>query len=242
MTDNTADITGIGWITSAGHWRGQDIRTAAVRDAMGKAMTGGKLPDIPLDGSYPHSRRMDTYSRLGMSAVSLALEDAGLSVWTDKRNIGIMASTEYGCLNTDFDYFDTVLPDGGIGASPGLFSYTLHSSFMGDVSIRFGLTGPAFVINECPAFSLTGVRLALNAVVCADAEKMLCGFCNPERPHALKDSRQVPAGAIFLVIEKMTAHGFSYGNLEQGRTGSITFNGETVNTLDDLVRQCLADR
>ncbi|MBI5592091.1 MAG: hypothetical protein HY881_16630 [Deltaproteobacteria bacterium] len=52
----------------------------------------------------------------GRSAIAHALQDSGLDAWTEKRNIGIITSTEYGCLNTDFDYFDTVLSDDGIGA------------------------------------------------------------------------------------------------------------------------------
>ena len=121
-----------------------------------------------------------------MTAIALALQDAGLDAWTEKRNIGIITSTEYGCLNTDFDYFDTVLPDAGIGASPGLFSYTLPSSFMGDVAIRFGLTGSSFVIHEKSAWALTCLKLALNAIACGDTDKMVCGVCNPEPPLHLK--------------------------------------------------------
>ncbi len=216
MTTNSADITGIGWIASTGLWRGKDIKTAAMLNALSEAAADGPLPDIPLDGSYPSSRRMDQYSRLGMTAIGLALQDAGLDAWTEKRNIGIITSTEYGCLNTDFDYFDTVLPEDGIGASPGLFSYTLPSSFMGDAAIRFGLTGPSFVIQEKPAWGLTCLKLALNAIACGDADKMVCGVCQPESPPAFKKINRIPAGALFVAIEKNPANGFSYGKAKIG--------------------------
>ena len=240
MTINTADITGIGWIASTGLWRGKDIKTAAMLNAMSEAMTDGQLPDIPLDGSYPSSRRMDKYSRLGMTAIALALQDAGLDAWTEKRNIGIITSTEYGCLNTDFDYFDTVLPDDGIGASPGLFSYTLPSSFMGDVAIRFGLTGSSFVIHEKSALALTCLKLALNAIACGDTDKMVCGVCNPEPPPVFKKINRIPAGALFIAIEKNPANGFSYGKVSLDKAGCITLNGDKINDLNALVRQCLA--
>ena len=175
-----------------------------------------------------------------MTAIVLALQDAGLDVWTEKRNIGIITSTEYGCLNTDFDYFDTVLPDDGIGASPGLFSYTLPSSFMGDVAIRYGLTGSSFVIHEKTASALTCLKLALNAIACGDADKMVCGICNPEPPPAFKKINRIPAGALFVAIEKTPANGFSYGTVSLDKAGCITLNGKKINDLNALVRQCLA--
>ncbi len=208
-------------------------------NAMSEAMIDGQLPDIPLDGSYPSSRRMDKYSRLGMTAIALALEDAGLDAWTEKRNIGIITSTEYGCLNTDFDYFDTVLPDGGIGASPGLFSYTLPGSFMGDAAIRFGLTGSSFVIQEKSSWALTCLKLALNAIACGDSDKMVCGVCHPEPPPAFKKINRIPAGALFIAIEKTPANGFSYGKVSLDKAGCITFNEDKINDLIALVRRCL---
>ena len=240
MTINRVNITGIGRIDSTGLWRGKDIKTSPMLDSISEAMTDGQLPDIPLDGSYPSSRRMDRYSRLGMSAIALALQDAGLDAWAKKRNIGIVTSTAYGCLNTDFDYFATVLSDDGIGASPGLFSYTLPSSFMGDVAIRFGLTGSSFVIHERFAFSLICLKLALNAIACGDSDKMVCGVCHPEPPPVFKKTSRIPAGALFIVIEKPPANGFSYGKVSLDKAGCITLNGDKINDLNDLVRQCLA--
>ena len=239
MTISTADITGIGWIASTGLWRGKDIKTSAMLNAISEAMADGQSPDILFDGSYPSFRRMDKYSRLGMTAIALALEDAGLAVWTDKRNIGIITSTAYGCLNTDFDYFDTVLQDNGIGASPGLFSYTLPSSFMGDVAIRFGLTGSSFVIQEKPALALTCLKLALYAIASGDTDKMVCGVCHPEAPNVFKKTRRTPVGALFIAIEKKPANGFSYGKASLDKTGCIMLNGERINDLNMLVQQCL---
>ncbi len=242
MTITTADITGIGWIASTGLWRGKDIKTPAILNTLSEIMNNGQLPEIPFDKSYPSSRRMDKYSRLGMTAIALALEDAGLDAWTDKRNIGIITSTEYGCLNTDFDYFDTVLQDDGIGASPGLFSYTLPSSFMGDAAIQFGLTGSSFVVHETPALAMTCLKLALNAIACGDTDKMVFGVCNPEPSPVLKKISRIAAGALFAAIEKTPTNGFSYGKVHLHKTGCITLNGDKINDLQELVRRCLTDR
>jgi 3-oxoacyl-[acyl-carrier-protein] synthase II len=146
----------------------------------------------------------------------------------------------YGCLNTDFDYFDTVLPDDGVGASPGFFSYTLPSSFLGDVAIRYGLTGSSFVLQEKSARGLTCIKLALNAIACGDTDKMVCGICNPEQPPVFNNINRIPAGALFIAVERKAANGFSYGKMNLDKAVCITLNGEKINDMNALVRQCLA--
>ncbi|MGD8890798.1 MAG: hypothetical protein PVF53_20450, partial [Desulfobacterales bacterium] len=58
-----AEITGIGWVTSTGMGRGRKHQSFA--------MPRGKLPEIdPADmfkKPYPNFRRMDEYSRLGLT-------------------------------------------------------------------------------------------------------------------------------------------------------------------------------
>ena len=114
------------------------------RDHENFAQPYGQLPEIyPSDlfkKPYPNFRRMDKYSRLKLTAIAFALLDAGLSEWTRERNIGMIASTFYGCLGTDVDYYKTVIPDRGAHASPALFSYTMANSYLGEAAIRFGLT------------------------------------------------------------------------------------------------------
>ena len=79
---------------------------------------------------------MDEYSKLGMGAIAYALKDAMLDEWEEKRAIGIIASTVYGCLGTDFDYYNTVIPQDGLFASPNLFTYTLPNCFLGDAAME----------------------------------------------------------------------------------------------------------
>ena len=123
----TALITGIGWVNSGGMGCG--------RKCDDFKMTAGPLPRITRravsEDPYPRFGRMDSFSRLGLGAIALALKDADLAKWTCKRNISIIASTVHGCLGTDVDYFDTVIPQEGRLASPNLFAYTLPNSFFG---------------------------------------------------------------------------------------------------------------
>jgi 3-oxoacyl-[acyl-carrier-protein] synthase II len=113
-----AALTGIGWVASTNMGSGRDYRTLTTQD--------GKLPKLTsrmiFGKSSMHFGRLDDYSKLGFAAVTFALKDARLDQWSKKRPIGIIASTTYGCLATDIDYYETVVPEGGAFASPNLFA------------------------------------------------------------------------------------------------------------------------
>ena len=229
-------ITGIGWVTVSGTGHGR-----ASKDF---ALTAGRLPCISrksvFEKPYQHFGRMDEFSRLGLAAIAFALKDAGLDEWTRMRDMGILAATVYGCLQTDIDYFDTVMPGGEQSPSPALFSYTLPSSFLGEASCRFGLTGAAYIINERHPSGLAPVCAAMDGIACGELENTLAGICDMGRPaHFSLKERGLP-GAVFLVIEKTPRPGcLPYGSLTMGRNGDVMFNGKMVEDLVGLVKECL---
>jgi 3-oxoacyl-[acyl-carrier-protein] synthase II len=232
-----ADITGIGWVTAAGMGCGRDQEPFA--------MTGGPLPAIKaaavFDAPYPHFRRLDEYSKLGLAAIALALKDAGLDAWTEARSIGIIASTVYGCLQTDIAYYDTVMPESGAGASPALFAYTLPSSFLGEAAIRFGLTGSSFVINEPHPSGLSGIQTALHHIAAGEIEKILGGYCDSGCPPPFYTEHNARRGALFFMLEKVPAGATSsYGRLRWSKKGGLKFNGIDIKDLVTLVHKCRA--
>jgi len=232
------EITGIGWVTAASMGCGKDHKHFTMPYEQLPEMTATAVFDDP----YPYFRRMDEYSRLGLTAIAFALKDAGLDEWTEKRNIGIIASTVFGCLGTDVDYYDTVMPQKELSASPALFSYTLPNSFLGEAAIHFGLTGTSFVVNEQVSSGLTALQMALdNSIGCGETETMLCGVCDLGCPPSFGGHSNVPPGALFLVIEKSPARGpLSYGKLHLNKKGSVIFNRTKINDLTMLVQKCLA--
>jgi len=232
----SAEITGIGWVTAAGMGRG--------REDQHFAMPRGQLPEInPADmfkKPYPNFRRMDEYSRLGLTATALALIDAGLSGWTRVRDIGIIASTFYGCLGTDVDYYQTVIPDRGAQASPALFSYTLANGFLGEAAIRFGLTGINYVITEQRPTGLAGLQTALDHITRRGIEKILGGVCDVGCPQIFGQPGKVLPGAVFFMLEKSVAkEGSSYGQLQLNSSGGLLIDGSAINDLTGLVQKCI---
>jgi 3-oxoacyl-[acyl-carrier-protein] synthase II len=231
-----ADITGIGWITATGVGRG--------RDNNGFSMPDGRLPEFSPDSiflePYPNLRRMDDFSRLGVSALGLTLQDAECDTWTRKRDIGVVVSTVYGCLGADVDFYNTVIPHQGAQASPAVFSYTTANSFLGEAAIRFGLIGTNYALFEQRPTGLSGLLAALGHVAAGDDEKMMGGVCDVSCPDLFGQADISPPGAVFFMLEAVGASPHNaYGTLESSSPGELIFNRNPVNDLSTLANQCL---
>jgi len=231
-----ASVTGLGWVTGAGMGMG------GVENDF--SMTTGELPrvrrDRVFDSPYPHFGRMDDLSRLGLAAIGLALKDAGLYEWVQKRDIGIVAGSVYGCLKTDMAYFETVMPDGGLMASPALFSYTLPNCFLGEASVCFGLTGTGYVINETSSSGMSSLHAGLAGMGGGEMERMICGVCDLGCPPEIAPAAIGPVGALFFVLEKIPESNRSpYGELRLDKRGIVFFNGKAIKTLVELAQACL---
>lgn len=224
-------VTGIGWVTPTN--RGQ------MKDLSLFVMTPGPLPEIPLKGLGPAARRMDAYSRLALIAIGYCLDDAGLTYRTDQRNIGIIAATENACLTTDCDYFNTVLETGGASASPGLFSYTLPSIFLGEAAILYNLAGPTFIVNEGNLNGIACLEMCLEALLLGETDIILCGIVNPPLPPAVPVEEEQFNGALFLALERLTAQKPSYGAIGFEEKGNISFRDSRIVDLSQIVHLCL---
>lgn len=235
----SAHITGIGWVTAQGFgWGGQGGAFALIP---------GKLPTLSRAEVFPQPDRrfgrMDAFSRLGLAAVTFALRDAGLEEWREKRPIGLIAATAYGCLATDRDYFATVIPDGGALASPQLFAYTLSNTFLGEAALRFGLTGEALVVSETPPGGLAPLGLALENLAWNGDRAMVAGLCDLPPNEGIPTVPGLPPGAVFVVLEREKRDGApAYGELRRDENGGYRLNGALVADLGELVRLGLAGR
>ena len=222
-------LTGIGWVTSK--------NAGCFKDLDAFEMTTDLLPDIPLAGLGPAARRMDTYSRLGMSGILYALRDAGLAEWTTQRNIGIVAATEYACLDTDVAYHESAASD-DTSASPALFSYTLPNTFLGEAAIHFGITGPTYVINGGPPLDTIVLEMAIDSISSRETNTMLCGVVNSPAPKVLPDAPPVLLGALFFVVEREPGDKPFYGAVRFNAEGRIEFDGCEIGDLAELVKIC----
>lgn len=234
-----AFVTGIGWITAAGlgHGRGPDPLASPDRDA--NVPTRRDLFQNP-DNRFG---RMDAFSRFGLAAMTMALRDAGLDTFLEKRPMGIVASTQRGCLATDMDYYATVLADQGQWASPHLFTYTLPSCVLGEAALRFGLTGPTYVVHDDHPFSLACIQTAMLDLVDGEADIMLAGTCDASCPVGIVDATPgfvpVNAGAMFVVLEAVPRpQNAPYAQI-QAEPGNLQVNNTPIASLGEMIRLCL---
>lgn len=224
-------IKGIGWLTAAGSGRG--------RQASRQPFCAGEL-DIPgrkqvFDKPDMRFGRLDAFSRIGLAALAFCLRDADRETWTEKRPIGIVAASRYGCLQTDLDYLQTMLPDQGKLASPNLFAYTLPNCFLGEAALRFGLTGSSLVLNQEDPGGLAPLRYALDELAWSGLQGMLAGVCDLDADRF--GGGRFP-GALFLLLDK-DAGAEAYGVLETSGE-QVLFDAVEMTSLEALVSACLA--
>jgi hypothetical protein len=110
--------------------------------------------------------RMDLMSRLGLMAVELL--DAGLeSLPVDRRDrIGICLETCAGSLATDLRFLQT--------PRASLFAYTLPSTVIGEICIRYHLRGPVLCLLTAGRSSPSALVEAVHWLERDDAEACLC--------------------------------------------------------------------
>jgi 3-oxoacyl-[acyl-carrier-protein] synthase II len=185
--------------------------------------------------------RLPQYSRVGLAAVAFALRDAGMGHWQTKRFAGIVASTRTGCLATDIEYYNTVLPEGGGLPSPNLFSCTLPTCFLGEAAIQFGLTGPTLIVSDPAEDALGGVRMALESLSWGECGTMLAGHIDLAAGQAIPGIRPPYTGGLFMVLEKdRESAATGYGTLDLSERGAVRHDGTEIAGLNELVRACLA--
>jgi 3-oxoacyl-[acyl-carrier-protein] synthase II len=233
-----AVITGVGWVTSEGGGQGRLNATFAMADAPLPALT---REAVGLE-HHPRYGRQPEYSRVGTGAIALALRDAGCAKWDAKRPMGIVAASRLGCLATDVEYYEAVLPTGDGIPRPSLFAFTLPNCFIGEAAIYFGLTGPTVVANDGGGDSLCAWRLALESLMWGEATTMLAGQLDVLVGAALPGLPPVTPGAIFMVLEAgRSASASDYGTLNL-IDGIVHHNGHAMHDAVALVRACLATR
>lgn len=236
-----AYVTGMGWITAIGMGRGRETDHFSAPDGVVPIPSRRQVFQTPDD----RFGRMDAFSKIGIAAIALALEDAALADFTEKRPIGIVASTQRGCLSTDMAYFNTVLADQGQWPSPHLFTYTLPSCFLGEAALRFGLTGPAYILHEPRTFSLAGIRAALRDLSDGEAGIMIAGACDLPWPGELApmpDQHGDGApGAAFIVLERYPRHESEPYSMLQGDSEEIFVGNYPMHSLDELI-VCLREQ
>ena len=229
-------ITGLSWITACGSGTGNSSNTFN--------FTRGKLTDIsgkkfPIHPAF-RKGRLDRFSLLGLQAAANALDDAGLYEKGIKPKTGIVASTIYGCLKTDLDFYESVNQENGNLPEPNLFTHTLSNIFLGYAAMLFGITGPNYVLYEKSSSSVSSLVSAMESIELGETDTMLAGVCDIEPPEGFEGAENVIPGALFAVIEKSPdEERKKFGRLSMDSKRNILLNKIVINDMAMCVKECL---
>ncbi|HEX2965647.1 MAG TPA: beta-ketoacyl synthase N-terminal-like domain-containing protein [Syntrophorhabdaceae bacterium] len=234
----SASVTGIGWVTPNTMGWSREFKVIESSD--------GRLPKLTsrmlFGKTSVHFGRLDQYSKLGFAAITFALRDAGLEKWSEKRPIGIIASSVYGCLTTDIEYYATVHSQERAFPSPNLFAYTLPNVYLGEVATMFGLTGQTFVLNEPVLSGISAIRMAVMSIETGDKNVMIAGICDQGRSAEFVCELENSPGALFVVLRKQdTTDVSSYGSITIGPNGTIFFNNSEIKELQTIKTMCVRE-
>lgn len=182
-------ITGIGWVTRDGFGSVATGHEQRFRDGEGVA-------SLAKMGVFSHPfknfGRLDSASRLTVSAIALALKDAGLEYSpAAKQPIGIVGCGQ-GSIESDLQYYRDFVDNGRTLSRANLFIYTLPSSQLGEAAIHFGLTGPLLFTAGTADSIFAPVSAAEEILQAGEVKGMLAG-------------RVQDGEAIFLLLEKNVA-------------------------------------
>jgi|WetSurMetagenome_2_1015567.scaffolds.fasta_scaffold07121_2 hypothetical protein len=98
--------------------------------------------------SYPKFFKMDNMSKTGFLASELLLRGTSLDNQHLKSNIAVVLMTGNASLDTDINFQSTISDPSAYFPSPSIFVYTLPNIVLGEICIRYKITGEGIVFVE----------------------------------------------------------------------------------------------
>ena len=236
-------ITGGAWISSAGHGVLGDGKSIQINSSEPIIPPVKEIFDFPL----ARYGRFDTFTKLGCTAAALALKNAEppeVSPETVENNdtnknsnTGMIISSLFEIMETDINYYQTTLDEGGTLSSPNLFSYTLPVIVLGETAVHFKLRGPTFCVGEeIKEKGLNAIKTAMSILDSGKADKMLAGWIDSP-PSDIKTGNNIKGdkGAIFLVLDSKPNKSLSSLNEISYNSGHLLINRKkSVSSIIDF--------
>ncbi|WP_051321374.1 beta-ketoacyl synthase N-terminal-like domain-containing protein [Chrysiogenes arsenatis] len=151
--------------------------------AYGRDIPAALVSLEPLEKFFPRRslRRVDHFSQLALLGASLALEDAGTMVPSDRSRIGLIIASGYGPMGTTFAFLDSYLKGGDKFTSPTHFSYSVHNAAAANISILHQIHGPNLSVSQFEMSFAVALRTAQEWLAQGVVDAVLVGsvdeFC-----------------------------------------------------------------
>lgn len=174
-----------------------------------------------------------------------ALSLAGVDVPFGGDSIGIALGVDEGIDGVKARYYQGVLADGPLGASPMAFPFTTPNTIAARVSILFDLRGESLTVCGGSLSGAQAIGLAVDALREGRSGAVLAGgatsveqeFLEALRAAGRPDSGQPRCGACLLLLEPQASAGGTDGRAELLGYGE----GFGRDAILDAVQACLED-
>ncbi len=169
-----------------------------------------------LNLNYPKFFKMDNLCKLGILATELAIQNNSEFNNYEKDKVAISLSNNSSSIETDRNHIKTIADKNQYFPSPSLFVYTLPNIIIGEIAIKYKLTGEnSFFISEKFDENLmcTYDSILLNEAQSSHTTAVIGGWVNVDGNEG--------EGFIYC-LEK--------ANFNPDRTGfSSSYNSETIH-------------
>jgi|WetSurMetagenome_2_1015567.scaffolds.fasta_scaffold00030_74 3-oxoacyl-(acyl-carrier-protein) synthase len=155
-----------------------------------------------LTGRVKQMRLVHALERLAVAAAGCALVDSGLDFQGGASDIGIYIGIDDAIEDIKDEYFNGVLADGLLGASPLLFPFTSPNTLAAQISIAFDLRGEGIVMPVKSSCSDV-IEYAVGCIAGGYAEKAITGAITVRDPRLSTDEGRYLAE--FFIVEKNAA-------------------------------------
>ncbi|MCZ6618031.1 MAG: beta-ketoacyl-ACP synthase II [Gammaproteobacteria bacterium] len=189
MTKRRVVVTGLGMLTPIGN----DVASSwgnALEGKSGAALidhfdttdysikisTSVKNFDPTIYMERKEARRLDLFIQYGLAAAIQAIEDAGLDKHpADAHRYGISIGSGIGGINTIENTHSTLLKSGPRRVSPFFVPGSVINMIAGNLSIRFGFTGPNLAVVTACTTGTHNIGFGARMIQYGDADVMIVG-------------------------------------------------------------------
>lgn len=186
-------ITGIGAVTNLGHnaddtWAAMRAGTSGISKLVGEEFEGhGDAWAVKIAGQikgwdptskieHREAKRLDRFTQLGLTAAIQAVEDSGLDFGSeDSERCGVAVGSGIGGIKTIDQGLEVLHKRGPDRISPFTVPRLMVNAVTGNISIRFGLQGPASAHATACASSGHAIGDAINYLQRGQVDVMVAG-------------------------------------------------------------------
>ena len=170
-------------------------------------------------------RRMNTLSRLGVSAARMAIDDHGASL---DANTGVALGTAFGPVQTSVDYMQEYVAKGAALAPPQLFAESVANAPGSHIAIEWGLRGFNVTVTQRESSALAAAMYAASQMVKGTVRAALVG--------GVEEVNEM----IFSVLDRIGTLAHADGDLDEAarpfdrrRNGMVLGEGSVVMVLGE---------